>query len=272
MEGLAPQAGFALDVAGTHTNTGKLVDFRLLLCVGACLPLPLLVAPKGQEKGNVSEDFLQSSGDYGESGQSGRGLRPVAPRHDAPRPCGPGRGPGARLEGGDVRHQGRPRPGTTETRARRRRHEGRGAEEIVSVDETPKAYGNCARCKVRRSVALSPNSASPRTAVTVIPLARTCRSKVSASCHFGCPRTAAGMRAPARLGSQPRLGQIQQRAEHPRVRPRPQRHGHRGLTIGDLAERAAVLPRHADGVGPCFGKLVPSRMSTPVRSGTVARS
>ena len=68
----------------------------------------------------------------------------------------------------------------------------------MSVDETPKAYGNCARCSVRRSVALSPNSASPSTAVTVIPLARTCRSNVRASCHFGCPRIPSGIRARAR--------------------------------------------------------------------------
>ena len=38
---------------------------------------------------------------------------------------------------------------------------------------------------VRRSVALSPNSASPNTAVTVTPAARTCRSSVRANCHLG---------------------------------------------------------------------------------------
>ena len=36
----------------------------------------------------------------------------------------------------------------------------------VSVDEMPSAYGSFRRCNVRRSVALSPNSASPSTAVT----------------------------------------------------------------------------------------------------------
>ena len=65
----------------------------------------------------------------------------------------------------------------------------------VSVDDTPNAYGSCARCSVRRKVALSPNSASPNTAVTVIPLVRTCRSRVSASRHFSWKRTVAGMRA-----------------------------------------------------------------------------
>jgi hypothetical protein len=36
----------------------------------------------------------------------------------------------------------------------------------VSVDEMPMAYGSRNRCSVRRNVALSPNSASPSTAVT----------------------------------------------------------------------------------------------------------
>ena len=36
----------------------------------------------------------------------------------------------------------------------------------VSVDDTPSAYGSFRRCRVRRRVALSPNSASPSTAVT----------------------------------------------------------------------------------------------------------
>jgi hypothetical protein len=41
--------------------------------------------------------------------------------------------------------------------------------------ETPSAYRSRARCSVRRSVALSPNSASPTTAVAVIRAARTSR-------------------------------------------------------------------------------------------------
>ena len=68
----------------------------------------------------------------------------------------------------------------------------------VSVDDTPKAYGSFARCSVRRNVALSPNSASPNTAVTVIPLVRTCRRSVSASRHFSSKGTVAGIRARCR--------------------------------------------------------------------------
>jgi hypothetical protein len=45
----------------------------------------------------------------------------------------------------------------------------------VSVDEMPSAYGSRKRCNVRRRVALSPNSASPSTAVTSKPAARICR-------------------------------------------------------------------------------------------------
>ena len=47
-------------------------------------------------------------------------------------------------------------------------------------------------------MALSPNSASPTTAVTVNPAARTWRSSVKASCHFGANRTAAGIWARVR--------------------------------------------------------------------------
>jgi hypothetical protein len=47
-------------------------------------------------------------------------------------------------------------------------------------------------------VALSPNSASPATAVTVKPAARTWRSSVKANCHFGANRIAAGIRARVR--------------------------------------------------------------------------
>ena len=65
-------------------------------------------------------------------------------------------------------------------------------------DETPTAYGSLARCNTRRSVALSPNSASPTTAVTVNPAARTWRNSVNANCHFGSNTTVAGIRARAR--------------------------------------------------------------------------
>ena len=65
-------------------------------------------------------------------------------------------------------------------------------------DETPTAYGSLARCNTRRSVALSPNSASPTTAVTVNPAERTWRNSVNANCHFGSNTTVAGIRARAR--------------------------------------------------------------------------
>ena len=126
---------------------------------------------------------------------------------------------------------------------------------IVSVDETPKAYGSCARCKARRSVALSPNSASPSTAVTVIPLARTCRSKVSASCHFGCPRTPAGMRARVRCaGVNHDSGRYN---VAPSIHARAPVHNATVTAVWQLAilpSAPQVLPRHADRVGPLLRK------------------
>ena len=59
------------------------------------------------------------------------------------------------------------------------------------------------------------------------------------------PRAARGSR-------RPRLGQIQQGAHGPRALARPERGGHRDLAIGHLAQRAAVLPRHADRMRPRF--------------------
>ena len=148
------------------------------------------------------------------------------------------------------RDRGRPRParGAGATRA--------GVPtKTVSVDETPKAYGSCARCKVRRSVALSPNSASPSTAVTVIPLARTCRSNVQRELPLRLPAdTGRNAGARALRWRQPRLGEIQRRAQHPRLCPRPQRDRHRRLAVGDFPQRAAVLPRHADRVRPLLRK------------------
>jgi hypothetical protein len=146
------------------------------------------------------------------------------------------------------------------------------ATKIVSVDETPNAYGNCARCRVRRSVALSPNSASPSTAVTVIPLARTCRSNVSASCHFGCPRIAAGIRARLRCS-----GASQDSGRYnaaPSIHARAPVHKATVTAVWQLAIFPSA-PQYWRATptewSPCFGKLVPSRMSTPVRSGMVAR-
>ncbi len=91
------------------------------------------------------------------------------------------------------RVRGRPRPPGGGAACRR------GVpRKTLRSDDTPSAYGSRARCSVRRSVALSPNSASPTTAVTVIRAARTWRSKVSASCHLGTSAAVAGMRARAR--------------------------------------------------------------------------
>ena len=68
-------------------------------------------------------------------------------------------------------------------------HRGDGGRQGVptntlSVEETPKAYGKPARWIVVRSVELSPNSASPSTAVIRKPAARTWRKNVSACRHF----------------------------------------------------------------------------------------
>lgn len=55
-------------------------------------------------------------------------------------------------------------------------------------------------------------------------------------------------------GRQPRVWQIQPRAQQPCARARPQRDGHRRLTIGDLAQRATILPGDAHRGGALFGK------------------
>ena len=62
------------------------------------------------------------------------------------------------------------------------------------------------------------------------------------------PRGRRDARTPTRRGREPLLGEIELRAEHPRLRPAPQRGRHGDLAIGDLAQGAAVLPRHADRV------------------------
>ena len=58
----------------------------------------------------------------------------------------------------------------------------------------------------------------------------------------------------AALGGQPRVGQIQGRPQKPRAHAGPQRDGGGDLAIRDLAQRAAVLPRHPDRVRPLFRK------------------
>ncbi len=60
----------------------------------------------------------------------------------------------------------------------------------------------------------------------------------------GDPRTGA-----ARRIARPRLGQIERGAHRPGAAPGPERRRHGHLAIGDLAQRAAVLPRDADRVG-----------------------
>jgi hypothetical protein len=80
------------------------------------------------------------------------------------------------------------------------------------------------------------------------------------------------LRTLARLRREPRLGQIQRGAQHPGSRTAPQCDGHRDLAVGDLAQAAAVLPRDPDRVRPLLGKLVPSRISTPSRSGLTWRN
>jgi hypothetical protein len=62
----------------------------------------------------------------------------------------------------------------------------------------PSAYGSFSRCSVQRNVALSPNSASPRTAVRRNPAARIWRSSVSAWRHFSWNNTAGGIWARCR--------------------------------------------------------------------------
>jgi hypothetical protein len=67
--------------------------------------------------------------------------------------------------------------------------------------------------------------------------------------HFSRNRTVGGMPAAARRVGvvRPRGGQIQVEGQRPRAAVGDQRARHRDLAIADLAERAAVLPLHADG-------------------------
>ena len=126
---------------------------------------------------------------------------------------------------------------------------------------------------MRRSVALSPNSASPTTAVTVNPAARTWRSSVKANCHFGANRTVAGIWARVRWrGVSHSSG---------RYNVAPSSHARAPVHSATVTAvwQLAILPRAPQycratptEAVPCLGKLVPSRIRTPVRSGTCARS
>ena len=98
----------------------------------------------------------------------------------------------------------------------------------------------------------------PRTAVIRKPAARTCRNNVSAWRHFSWNRTVAGIRARVRAsGVSHACGRYNCAPEQPRLRARPQRDGRRHLAIRNLAERAAVLPRHADRLVALFRKAGP---------------
>ena len=87
------------------------------------------------------------------------------------------------------------------------------------------------------------------------------------------PQRRRNLRALPRLGRQPRLGQIQRGAQHPGAHARPERGGDGHLAVGDFAQRRrSTAARRRPSVGPASGKLVPSRISTPVRSGITVRS
>ena len=60
-----------------------------------------------------------------------------------------------------------------------------------------------------------------------------------------------------RVGRQPLLGHIQGRAQHPRAHARPQRRGDRDLTVGDLAQGAAILARDGDRASTLLRKTRP---------------
>ena len=97
------------------------------------------------------------------------------------------------------------------------------------------------------------------------------------------PQRRRNLRALSRLGRQPRLGQIQRGAEHPRLHARPQRRGHGDLAIGDLAQGPAVLPgdrhrasallrkagpvenQHARALGDRRAQLPPQALGAPRR-------
>src|SRR6185295_11801707 len=61
----------------------------------------------------------------------------------------------------------------------------------------------------------------------------------------------------ALLGREPRLGQVQLRAQKPSTHAGPQRNGRRDLAIRDLAERSTVLTHDADRVRALFGETGP---------------
>ncbi len=183
------------------------------------------------------------------------GMRAVAPRHHAPGTCGLRRGPDARLEGGHVGGQSGPRgraPGAGAwggriERGRADEHgEGRrdaqGVRQLRAVQRAPQR-----RTLAELRIAEHRRHGDPAGA------------DLPQQCERELPlRQAADMRRNAGAcplgGRQPGLGEVQRGAQHPRLGPRPQGPRHGGLAVGDLAERAAVLPRHADRVRALLGK------------------
>ena len=125
----------------------------------------------------------------------------------------------------------------------------------VSVDETPKVYGQLRAVQgapQRRTLAelrIAEHRRHGDPAGADLPQQRERQLPLRLPAD---PRRNAGARA--LRGRQPRLGQVQGRAHHPRLGPRPQGDRHGGLAVGDLAERPAVLPRDPDRVRPLLGK------------------
>ena len=117
----------------------------------------------------------------------------------------------------------------------------------VSVDEMPSAYGTCRRCRVRRSVALSPNFRIAEHGGDL----KTGRADLAQQRERQAPFLVEPERhgnAPAltRLWGQPLLGNVQCGPQHPGAHAGPQRCGDRHLAVGDLAQRPAVLAGHGD--------------------------
>ena len=108
--------------------------------------------------------------------------------------------------------------------------------------------------------------------MTVNPAARTWRRSVNAKRHFGAKPTGAGICARVRWrGVSHASGRYN---VAPSSHARTPVHRATVTAVWQLAtfprapQYCRATPTEAD---PCFGKLVPSRITTPVRSGTTAR-
>ena len=202
-----------------------------------------------------------------------RRLRTVAPRHDAPGTRRLRGGPGACVDRDDVGRQRGPRSRATGGRRRWWRDERRPPDKHLERGRDPQ--------RIRQLESMQ-RAAQGRT------LAKFCiaehrRDPDPAGAHLShererqlpfrlCLHASGDPGAEALRRREPRVGQIERRAQHPRACAGPQRHRHRGLAVGNLAQCAAVWRATPTEEAPCFGKLVPSRISTPSRSGIVARS